>query len=301
MTINKVGVIGLGVIGLSWSALMLSKGLEVHVYDIREDHEEGTKKSIEQMLKSLDISFSEVSDYLVIEKTVENLAEHVEFIQENGPENLVFKKELYATIEKYGSNDLIIASSSSGIPAGKMNTEMTHPERLIIGHPFNPPHMIPLVEVSPSEQTAQDVILQTLAFYEQLGKSPVVIKKKIPGFVANRLQTAIFQECIALVRDNVVDVKELDTIIEKSLGIRWASGGPFLSFHLGGGPQGFEGFLKHLGPALNQGFKDISQVELTDELQGKLIEQVKTEYGMDLVDLAEQRDLVQGKIIDIWD
>ena len=301
MTINTVGVIGLGVIGLSWSALMLSKGLEVHVYDIREDHEEGTKKSIEQMLKSLDISFSEVSDYLVIEKTVENLAEHVEFIQENGPENLVFKKELYATIEKYGSNDLIIASSSSGIPAGKMNTEMTHPERLIIGHPFNPPHMIPLVEVSPSEQTAQDVILQTLAFYEQLGKSPVVIKKKIPGFVANRLQTAIFQECIALVRDNVVDVKELDTIIEKSLGIRWASGGPFLSFHLGGGPQGFEGFLKHLGPALNQGFKDISQVELTDELQGKLIEQVKTEYGMDLVDLAEQRDLVQGKIIDIWD
>ncbi|CAM3254080.1 3-hydroxyacyl-CoA dehydrogenase NAD-binding domain-containing protein [Vagococcus fessus] len=301
MTINKVGVIGLGVIGLSWSALMLAKGVEVHVYDIREDHEEGTKQSISQMLKSLGVSFSKVSDQLVIEKSVEDMAAHVEFIQENGPENLAFKKDLYATIEKYGTNSLIIASSSSGIPAGQMNADMSHPERLIIGHPFNPPHMIPLVEVSPSAQTSQLVIDQTLAFYEQLGKSPVVIKKEIPGFVANRLQTAIFQECIALVRDDVVDVKELDTIIEKSLGIRWASGGPFLSFHLGGGPQGFEGFLKHLGPALNQGFKDISQVELTEELQEKLIEQVKIEYGMDLVELAEHRDIVQGKIIDACD
>lgn len=187
---------------------------------------------------------------LSIADSIGHAVDGAQVVQENGPENLAIKHELLASIESASASQTLILSSTSALTATELASELSHPERLLVAHPFNPPHLIPLVEVVPGERTDADAVGRALAFYKSVGKHAVVLHREIPGFVANRLQAALFRECIYLVTQGVVDVAELDEIVTSSIGLRWAAQGPFLSFDLGGGEGGLSQFFKHLGPDL---------------------------------------------------
>lgn len=177
---------------------------------------------------------------------------------------------------------------------------MKNPGRLLIGHPFNPPHLVPLVEVVPGDHTADQAIDDAIAFYEALGKEPMVLKKEIPGFVANRLQSALFQEAIHLVLEGVVSMEDLDRIVTNSIGLRWAVGGPFLTFHLGGGKGGLPAFLQHLGPNLQDGWKNLGKPRLDEITIQTLSKQAMSTYGtVQMEQLEKQRDQMQIAVLNL--
>jgi ketoreductase RED1 len=216
---------------------------------------------------------------LFFEKDNSKAVAGADIVQECGPENPDFKKALWKRIEIAAPNDALLSSSSSTIPASIQNSEMENPGRLVIGHPFNPPHLMPLVEVVPSPKTEPRITARAMAFYNGIGKVALEIKKEISGFVANRLQAAIFQESVFLVKEGVVTLDQLDDVVTNSLGIRWATSGPFLSFHLGGGTGGLAHFLEHLGPPTEAAWKHLGKASLDDATKVLLIEQLNASYG----------------------
>jgi ketoreductase RED1 len=244
---NKtVGIVGAGVIGLSWAALYASHGHQVHIFDIREDIEDLSKGT-------LDHFFTQVPNKNVIDK--DEFFKNIIFfsslkdaflVQENGPEKAEFKQKMFAELESYVSENCILISSSSGIIPEVIGAKMKNPMRALIGHPFNPPHIIPLVEVCVSTNASDDLVNRAMDFYKSLNKRPVRLNKPIAGFVANRLQTVILNESINIVKKGIVDVKGLDDIMTSSLGIRYASIGPFLTGQLGGGDGGITHIVQHI-------------------------------------------------------
>ncbi|MDP4163541.1 MAG: 3-hydroxyacyl-CoA dehydrogenase NAD-binding domain-containing protein [Bacillota bacterium] len=298
---SPVTVIGAGVIGISWTALFLAKGLEVRVNDVRPDLEEVVYKGLEQMiptLKELGLPTEGLKDRLIIEKNIERALDGAAVVQENGPERIAFKQELYAQIEQFVSKDTLLLSSSSSLKASDIAEKMDTPERMLIGHPFNPPHLVPLVEIVPGKNTASGAVDRAVAFYKALGKNPLILKKEIAGFVANRLQAALFREAIHLVMEEVVSVKDLDEIVTSSIGLRWAAGGPFLTFQLGGGQGGFPAFLKHLGPVLEGLWDQLGEPRFDDATVQTLSDLSASSYGeIPQMELKENRDSRQLSVL----
>ena len=196
-------------------------------------------------------------------------------MQENGPERLDLKQELWARVEAAAPASALLLSSTSGLMPSDMAARMREPGRLLVGHPFNPPHVVPLVEVVPGSQTlARGRRGGGRRSTARSARCPVVLRKEIGGFVANRLQSALFRESVHLVLEGVVTPEELDRVVTESVGVRWATAGPFESYHLGGGPGGIRHLLEHLGPGMAQRWKDLGQPELTPEL----VDQVSTRH-----------------------
>jgi ketoreductase RED1 len=291
---QNVTVIGAGAIGLSWTALFLANNLKVTVNDPRTDIEEVTLKGIEEIsptLKALGYDVSTLTKNLYFERDFAKAVKDADLIQENGPENLAFKQDLYAQIEANVKPTALVLSSSSGIPATAFTEKMKEAGRVLIGHPFNPPHLIPLVEIVPGKSTSKEAVAEAVQFYTAIGKSPIVIEKEIPGFVANRLQSALFKESVYLVSQGVVSIESLDQIVSSSIGLRWAAAGPFKTFTLGGGPGGFSHFLKHLGPPLEQAWKNLGDPHLDQATTNLLLEQSNDSYGKIPYDeLSKERD-----------
>lgn len=264
-----VAVVGAGTIGLSWAALFAAKGHDVRLHDPRPD-----------LASLLDAAVRELSSVLpgdwrgriALEPDLEAAVDGVDVVQENGPERLEFKQDLFARIEKACPAGALLLSSTSGLMPSDMGARMADPGRVVVGHPFNPPHVVPLVEVVPGAQTPPETATAAAEFYRSLGKVPVVLHKEIGGFVANRLQSALFRESVHLVLEGVVTPEELDQVVTESVGVRWATAGPFESYHLGGGPGGIRNLLEHLGPGMQQRWKSLGQPELTPEL----VERVST-------------------------
>lgn len=300
---NPVTVIGAGTIGISWTALFLAHGLTVRVNDPRPDINVIVHHGIEQIkptLQALGLPIEGLTDHLVIEPDLERSLQGAAVVQENGPERVGVKQELFAKIEELVAKDTLLLSSTSGIPSSEIAKEMKNPGRLLIGHPFNPPHLVPLVEVVPGDHTADQAIDDAIAFYEALGKEPMVLKKEIPGFVANRLQSALFQEAIHLVLEGVVSMEDLDRIVTNSIGLRWAVGGPFLTFHLGGGKGGLPAFLQHLGPNLQDGWKNLGKPRLDEITIQTLSKQAMSTYGtVQMEQLENQRDQMQIAVLNL--
>lgn len=298
---NPVTVIGAGVIGISWTAYFLAKGLEVRVNDVRPDLEEVVHTGIEQIiptLRELGLPTEGLTDRLVIEKNLERALDGAAVVQENGPERINFKQKLYAQIEQFVTTDTLLLSSSSGLKASDIAEKMEHPERMLIGHPFNPPHLVPLVEIVPGKNTAADAVEKAVTFYKALDKNSLVLKKEMSGFVANRLQSALFREAIHLVLEGVVSIKDLDEIVTSSIGLRWAAGGPFLTFHLGGGKGGFPAFLKHLGPGMDALWGHLGKPHLDEATIQALSEQAVSCYGsISEKQLEEERDRRQLSVL----
>ncbi|MFJ6540729.1 3-hydroxyacyl-CoA dehydrogenase NAD-binding domain-containing protein [Streptomyces sp. NPDC003656] len=295
---KRAAIIGGGVIGISWAGLFLARGIDVVINDPREDIADLVLAGLEEItpaLEELGLPTENLADGLSFEADLATAVTDVDIVQENGPERLELKQQIWRTIEDAAPAHALLATSTSSIPASAIAEAMRQPERLVVGHPFNPPHLVPLVEIVPGEKTSEETVRQADAFYAALGKKPQVLRKEVPGFVANRLQAAIFRECVHLVAEGVVTEQELDDIVTSSIGMRWAVAGPFRTFHLGGGPEGLPHFITHLGRAMETGLWPVLGTPSFDDATVALLtEQAHAAFGNGTVEeLAAERDRAQ--------
>jgi 3-hydroxyacyl-CoA dehydrogenase len=293
--VRKIAVIGTGAIGASWTALFLSKGLEVIATDIAPDAENKLHQYVEQAWPALeamglgpDVNQGRLSFTQDLHKAIED----VDLIQENGPERIDFKLSLYETLDARLPPEVPIVSSSSGLMMSDIQAGCKrYPERCVIGHPFNPPHLIPLVEIVGGQSTSEQTIQQVTAFYRKLGKRTVRLHKEVPGHVANRLASALFREIVYLVSEGVVSVEDADTAVCWGPGLRWGVMGPSLLYHLGGGEGGIEHFFDQFSGPMQAWWKVLGNPVITPEIRKKMIDGVKAEAGgRSLDELASQRD-----------
>ncbi|RDH16483.1 hypothetical protein M747DRAFT_358469 [Aspergillus niger ATCC 13496] len=261
--IRTVAVIGCGVIGASWACLFLSRGLNVLIYDPAESAWETFENYLQDAWPALaarsPIEDAWAKNYKFIDNMELSLSE-ADFIQENGPERPELKQALMEKLDLYTRPGVIISSSSSGLPASRfIGRCQKDPSRILVGHPFNPPHLVPLVEVVPHPGTSATTISAAQAFYRFLGKTPILLHHEVPGFVANRLQAAINSEAYSLISRGIVSAKDLDTAMTSGPGLRWALTGPFVTNSLGGGggPNGFAQRVERLGPAVRAWEEDM--------------------------------------------
>jgi carnitine 3-dehydrogenase len=292
--IQRVAVIGTGTIGASWAALFLARGLEVAATDPAPNAETLLRQRVMDTWPVLRRLGPVVSDGLSRLTFVADAAEAVrraQFIQENGPEREELKRALFTALDQAAPPDAVIASSSSGLLMSRLQEVCTYPERCVIGHPFNPPHLIPLVEVVGGSRTSQSAIDRAMAFYAAIGKHPIHIRKEVKGHVANRLQAALWREAVHLVAEGVATVADVDAAIAAGPGLRWAQMGPHLTFHLAGGRGGVEHFLAQFAGPIQGWWQDLGAPALTPEVQRKLIDGVAEEAaGQTIAELEARRD-----------
>ncbi|RSD20889.1 3-hydroxyacyl-CoA dehydrogenase NAD-binding domain-containing protein [Amycolatopsis eburnea] len=286
---TTVAVVGTGVIGASWAKLFLAHGLDVVATDPAPGAEEQLRTALE----------GTALDRLRFVPDAGEAAAAADFVQENGPEREDVKHALFAVLDEAARPDVVLASSSSGLlPSVIARGCPRHPERVVIGHPFNPPHLIPLVEVVPGRDTAPEVVDRAVAFYTSVGKRPIRLAREVPGHIANRLQAALWQEAYSLVERGVATVADIDTAIAYGPGLRWAVLGPFANQHLSGGAGGLAHVLAHLGPPTEEWWRDLGRVHLTPELAETLVAGVDAELaGTDQQSLVAARDAVLGGLL----
>jgi 3-hydroxyacyl-CoA dehydrogenase len=282
---TTVAVVGTGVIGASWTALFLSHGLDVVATDPAPGAEERLRADVAATGLTARGRLSFAGD-------VADAVTGADFVQENGPERIEVKHDLFAVMDAAAHPDVVLASSSSGLLPSAIATACTaHPERVLVGHPFNPPHVLPLVEVVPGERTGEAAVERAMAFYTALGKKPIRLRHELPGHVANRLQAALWREAYSLVDRGVATVADIDAAIANGPGLRWALLGPFAVQHLSGGPGGIAHVLEHLGPPTEAWWRDMGDPSLTPELTAKIVAGVDAELdGRDAAELAARRD-----------
>ena len=295
--ISTVAIIGTGVIGASWAAFFLAKGLDVVATDVAPNAEASLKRFVDEAwpeLERLGLAAGASPQRLVFEADLSEAVKGADLVQENGPERIDFKKTLYGQLDDLLPPDVIIASSSSGLTMSEIQSGCpSHPERCVIAHPFNPPHLIPLVEIVGGAKTSEETIRRASHFYTALGKRTVRLNKEVPGHVANRLQAALAREVYHLVAEGVVSVADADTALSWGPGLRWGIMGQVLLNHLGGGQGGMEHFLEQFTGPLTAWWKVLGSPQLTPELQQKLIAGVHAEVGSRSIDdLAAERDEV---------
>jgi 3-hydroxyacyl-CoA dehydrogenase len=292
--IRRIAIVGTGVIGASWAALFLARGLEVIATDPAPNAEENLREYIDDAwpaLEQLGLSSGASNKRLSFTTKLSEALEGVDLVQENGPERPDFKIKLFADMDALTPETTILASSSSGIPIGVSQSSCKHPERCVIGHPFNPPHLIPLVEVVGGEKTSTATIERSIAFYASIGKRPIHVKKEVVGHVANRLQAALYREVVYLIGQGVLSVSDADAAVSWGPGLRWGLMGPNLLFHLAGGQGGIQHFMEHLAGPMTTWWKDLGNPEFTPDLKEKIVQGVLAEAGNRSIDnLAEERD-----------
>ena len=291
--ITHVGVIGTGVIGISWATNYLSKGLKVTASDPAPKAEELLRAGIKENDPNID------QDRLQFVKDPQKALENVQFVQESGPERLEIKQQLFKALDEATDPSVLLVSSSSGIKASEFQMAASHPERILLGHPFNPPHLIPLVEVCGGKATSEDAIKRTIAFYNSLGKKPIRLLKEMKGHVANRLQAALWQECFYLVQQGVTSAEDIDIAISQGPGLRWAILGPYLNLYLSGGDGGIRHVLEHLGPPMESWMKDLGRIEIDTKLTDLLSDDLaKMLAGRDLEKIVHERNEVLLELMD---
>ena len=293
--IHRIAIIGTGVIGASWTALFLAKGLEVIATDVAPDAEATLKRFVKAAwpaLERLGFAPGASQSHLTFTRDLPAALKAADFVQENGPERIDFKKTLYRQLDELLPADVIIASSSSGLTMSEIQTAcQVHPERCVIGHPFNPPHLVPLVEIVGGAKTSEVTIRCAIDFYTGLGKQAVRLHKEVPGHVANRLQAALAREVYYLVADDIVSVADVDKALCWGPGLRWGIMGNMLLNHLGGGPGGIEHFFEQFTKPMTAWWKVLGSPELTPEVRGKLIDGLHAEVGSrSIAELEAQRD-----------
>src|SRR6201995_3602545 len=281
--IQNVAIVGTGVIGASWAALFLARGLNVTATDPAPNAEANLRQYIDAAWKDLTaigLSPNASRDHLQFTPDMKKALSDADLVQENGPERQEFKIKLFADMDDATPQDSIIASSSSGLTMSVMQSACKHPERCVIGHPFNPPHVVPLVEVVAGAKTSPQTIEQVISFYKSIGKKPIHVRKEVVGHVANRLQAALYREIVYLIEQGVVDVADGDTAVCWGPGLRWGVMGPNLLFHLGGGQGGMQHFLEQFTGPLSNWWKDLGKItDFSPEVKRTLLEGVLKEAG----------------------
>ncbi|NYT61938.1 3-hydroxyacyl-CoA dehydrogenase [Alcaligenaceae bacterium] len=301
-SLNRIAIVGCGVIGASWAAYFLAQGMSVMASDPGENAESELYRLVQSFWPALQqqgLKPGASLDKLTFAKNIQEAVRGAQFVQENGPERLDIKHAIIAEIEAAADPATLIASSSSGLLISQIQQGAMHPERIVLGHPFNPPHLIPLVEVVGGEQTSPDTVQRAMDFYRDIGKKPIHIQVEIAGHVANRLQAALWKEAVYLVDQGVVSVADLDVAISHGPGLRWALLGPFLNLHFSGGVGGIEHFLEHLGPPIEDWWADLGHAPLTARTQEKIVEGVREELtSYDEAALLKKRDTLLIALLD---
>jgi 3-hydroxyacyl-CoA dehydrogenase len=293
--IRRIAIIGTGVIGASWTALFLAKGLEVVATDVAPDAEASLKRFVKAAwpaLERLGLAPGASQSNVTFTKDMPAAVKLADFVQENGPERIDFKTTLYRQLDELLASDVIIASSSSGLTMSEIQSACpSHPERCLIGHPFNPPHLVPLVEIVGGAKTSEATIQRAIDFYTGLGKQAVRLRKEVPGHVANRLQAALAREVYYLVAEDVVSVADVDKALCWGPGLRWGAMGNMMLNHLGGGPGGIEHFFEQFTGPMTAWWKVLGSPELTPAVRDKLIAGLHEEVGTrSVAELETQRD-----------
>ena len=298
---QRIAVIGAGTIGASWAAYFLARGYDIAATDPSPKGEAFARRFIDTAwptLQALGVVVAGAdAKRLSFHATPAAACEGATFVQESGPEREELKIDLFATLDAALPPDVVIATSSSGLLISRVSIKCKHPERCVIGHPFNPPHLIPLVEVVGGGKTSAAAISAAMDFYRAIGKHPIHIKKEVRGHVANRLQVALWREAVHLVAEGVVSVADADAAIAYGPGLRWALMGPHLTFHLAGGEGGMQHFMEHLGGPIQGWMDDLGATRLTPQVQKEIIDGLAEEAGKrSIADLQRWRD---RKLIDI--
>lgn len=293
--VRNIAIVGTGVIGASWAALYLARGLNVVATDPGPNAEANLRKYVDDAwedLKVIGLTPDASRDRLGFTLDMKKALANADFVQENGPERKEFKIKLFADMDEATPPDSIIASSSSGLTMSVMQSACKHPERCVIGHPFNPPHVVPLVEVVAGEKTSVDTVERAISFYSSIGKKPIHVKKEVVGHVANRLQAALYREIVYLIEQGVLDVADSDAAVCWGPGLRWGVMGPNLLFHLGGGQGGIRHFMEHLSGPLSTWWKDLGTItEFSPEVTKTIIDGVLKEAdGRSIEELGHERD-----------
>jgi 3-hydroxyacyl-CoA dehydrogenase len=302
--VRRIAIIGTGVIGASWSALFLAKGLRVVATDIAPNAETALRKFVETAWPALErLGLSPAASPSNLEFTAD-LAQALagaDLVQENGPERIDFKKNLYRQLDELLPADVIIASSSSGLTMSEIQSGAAlHPERCVIAHPFNPPHLIPLVEIVGGAKTSEATIRRASEFYTSIGQRTVRLNKEMPGHVANRLQAALCREVYYLVAERVVSAADVDTALCWGPGLRWGVMGAMVLNHLGGGPGGIEHFFQQFNGPMTAWWRTLGSPVLTPEVQKNLIDSVHAEVGSRTIEALEaERDEVLLGLIEL--
>ena len=298
---HHTAVLGAGVIGASWASLFLASGRSVAVYDPSPAAEATVKAYIEKswpVLTQLGLNSNGNPDNITFHQQAVEAVANAAFIQESVPERIDIKHALYKEIEADIDNEAVIASSASGLTLSEMQTGFSNPAPLVLGHPFNPPHLIPLVEVMGNEKTGAGVVEKAESFYTAVGKVTIRVNKEVPGHVANRLQAAVWREAIHMVNSGVASVKDVDTAMWAGPGLRWAVMGPTMLFHLGAGEGGLEEFCERYTPSFNRWWDDLGELHLNPEIAKQLVGGVEEETGNCTTEqLSIQRDEMLAAVI----
>ncbi|MFD3365351.1 3-hydroxyacyl-CoA dehydrogenase NAD-binding domain-containing protein [Streptomyces albidoflavus] len=292
--VRRVACVGAGVIGGGWVAHFLARGYDVTAWDPAPDAAQKLRRLVDAAwpaLTSLGLAEGASPDRLTVTETLEQAVADAEFVQESAPEKLDLKRDLLTRLDAATPPGVVIASSTSGYPMTDMQTTAADPSRLVVGHPFNPPYLIPLVEVVGGEHTDPAAVAWAARFYETAGKSVITMNNEVPGFIANRLQEALWREALHMVANGEATVRDIDLSITEGPGLRWAVMGPMLTFALAGGEGGMAHMLDHFGPSLKSPWTRLEAPELDKELYDAVVAGCdEVADGRSIADLVAERD-----------
>ena len=308
--IKKAALIGGGVIGGGWAARLLLNGIDVNVFDPSASAEQ----SLNKMVANAEHAYSKLTMAPLVKQgkikfvdSIGKAVQGIQFIQESAPENPDKKIPILKEIEQFALKTALICSSTSGIKPTSLQTEMKHPERFMVGHPFNPVYLLPLVEICGGEKTSAEAKQSAAEFYRRIGMKPLILRKEIDAFIANRLLEAVWREGLWLIRDDVATTEELDDAIRFGFGLRWAQMGLFETYRVAGGEAGMRHFISQFGPTLSWPWTKLMDVpELTEELIEKIVKQSDTQSGIHSIrELERIRDdnlvaIMQGLKLYDW-
>ncbi len=292
--VHRVGCVGAGVIGGGWVAHFLARGFDVVAYDPAPDAADRLARLVDgawPALERLGLAEGASPDRLTVAPTLPDAVADVQFVQESAPERLDVKLDLLAEIDAATPAGVVVGSSTSGYSMTEMAARCAAPERFVVGHPFNPPYLIPLVEVVGGKRTDAEAVAWASEFYRAAGKFVITMDREVPGFIANRLQEALWREALHMVASGEATVRQIDDAITQGPGLRWAFMGPCLTFHLAGGEGGMAHMLDHFGPSLQAPWTRLTAPELTTDLRDRMVAGCEEEAGeRTIADLVAERD-----------
>jgi 3-hydroxyacyl-CoA dehydrogenase len=301
LPVHRIAIVGTGVIGASWAAYYLARGFDVVATDPGAQAEANLRKYVDEawpLLTQAGLSTGASRERLTFNADMNRALAKADWVQENAPERPDFKIKLFAQMDDATPPDSVIASSSSGITMDVIQSGCKRPERCVIGHPFNPPHVVPLVEVVGGAKTSEATIERAMAFYADIGKKPVRLYKALPGHVANRFQAALYKEVLYLVQQGVLSVADADVAVCYGPGIRWGVMGPSLQWHVGGGQGGIQHFMEHLMDPLAAMMKTLGTPDITPQLKQTVVDAVlKEAAGRSVEQLANEENSVLSGLL----
>ena len=294
-SIRRIGILGAGTIGSSWATYFLAQGFQVSVWDPADGWRDRMVAFIDNAwphMEALGLALGADKRAISFHDSPGDAVADVGFVQENAPEKMPVKRDLYRRIDNALPEKTILSSSTSGLIMSDMQDGFASAGRFVVGHPFNPPHLIPLVEVVAGKDTDPAAVDWSIGFYNHIGKHAIRINKEVPGHLANRLQAALWREAVLAVKNDLASVEDINAAVAQGPGLRWALMGPHMIMNLAGGKGGFRQMIDHFGPGMQSWWETMTEnPKLTPSLSNALIEGVAAEAGeRSINDLEEERD-----------